>query len=319
MAEQEYGRFDLWKDSAGYDEAKAREQAAHLERRAQSEDEVAARAAYLDLLGIAPGERVLEVGFGSGAVLRELARRVAPDGVAVGLDPSPHFLTIARELAERDGVAERIELHEGDARSLPFADAEFDAVLAVTVLSHVPEGERAIPELARVVRPGGRVGIFDLDADSFIVAHPDRDLTRRIVAASTDYGMSNGLIGRWLPGLLAEAGLDEIRVRAFTSLERDPAGFYAAVAERRSHGAMLAGAITEAEREEWLRALRAEQAAGRYLGGTTHIFAWGIRPLVMLVADDAEAVAAEPATVAAEPLVSAVAEETVVPVTPTKV
>jgi ubiquinone/menaquinone biosynthesis C-methylase UbiE len=314
MAEQEYGQFDQWRDTSGIDEAEAREMAARLELRARAEDEVAARAAYLDLLAVAPGERVLDVGCGSGVVLRELARRVAPDGVAVGLDPSPAFLTIARELAEQEGVTEQVELHEGDARSLPFADAEFDAVLAVTALSHVPEGERAIPELARVVRPGGRVGVFDRDVDSFIISHPDRALTRRIVACSADHGSASGWLARQLIPLLEEAGLQDVRVRAFTPLERDPAGFYAGVAERMAERAVQAEAISEEEERRWLDALHAEQAAGRFLAGLTHLFVWGIRPLVMFVASDAEAVAVEPAEIEEEPIVSAVAPAEEIPI-----
>jgi ubiquinone/menaquinone biosynthesis C-methylase UbiE len=313
MTEHEYGRLDQWKDSASMDEATVRDNAARLELRAQSEDERAARAAYLELLGIAPGERVLEVGCGSGAVLRDVARRVAPDGVAVGLDPSALFLIVARELAERDGVADQTDFKEGDARSLPFADAEFDVVLAVTALSHVPNGDSAIPEMVRVTRPGGRVGVFDLDTDAFLVSHPDRTLTRRIIAAGSDHGTANGWIGRRLPGLLVEAGLDDVRVRGFASLEREVDGFYATVAERRSERAVQAGAIGAEERQRWLDQLHAEQAAGRFLAGQLHIFAWGIRPLVMLVTTDAEAVAAEPATVEEE-LTIAVSTERPAPV-----
>jgi ubiquinone/menaquinone biosynthesis C-methylase UbiE len=309
-----YGRFDPWQGVSEADMEQARELAARLELRARAEDDVAARAAYLDLLGIAPGERVLDVGCGSGVVTRELARRVAPDGLAVGLDPGPTLLAVARELAEQAGLAERIEWREGDARSLPFADAEFDAVLAATVLSHVPEGERAIPELARVVRPGGRVGIFDRDPDSFIIAHPDRALTRRIVAVYSDQASIDPWLARRLPGLMPEAGLQDVRVRAFATLEQGPSTYYAMQAERAAEVAAEVGAISDEERRRWLDALHAEQAAGRFLAGRTHLFVWGIRPLVMLVADDAEALAVEPATVAEEPLVSAVATETVAPV-----
>jgi ubiquinone/menaquinone biosynthesis C-methylase UbiE len=227
LADQGYGRFDLWRDSVRADLVQARELAALLELRAQDPDQIAARATYLDILGIGPGHRALDVGCGSGAVTRDVARRTRPTGRVVGLDPSLAFLTIARELSERDGLGEAVELCAGDARALPFADAAFDVALAVTTLAHTPAAERAVPELVRVVRPGGHVGIFDLDGDGAILAHPDRPLTRRIVAASSDHLIVNGWLARQLPALLATAGLQAIEVRAFTTVERDPAGFYA--------------------------------------------------------------------------------------------
>ena len=93
---QQYGRYSSFRDPQGMSERTARERAGALEQRAQAPDELAVRATYLDLLAIAAGERVLDVGCGSGVVLRDLARRVAPTGVAVGVDPSPLYLDYGR-------------------------------------------------------------------------------------------------------------------------------------------------------------------------------------------------------------------------------
>ena len=201
---------------------------------------------------------------------------MVPGGWVVGVDTSPTLLEIAGRLNAEAGLGELIELREGDARALAFGDREFDAALAVTVLSHVPAGERAIPELVRVTRPGGRVGVFDIDGDGFIVAHPDRALTRRIVAARSDQSMVDSWLGRRLPGLFAEAGLRDIRLRAFTPLEREPKGFYATLAERAAGIAQEVGEISEEERRRWVEQLRAEQAAGRFMAGCTHLFVWGV-------------------------------------------
>jgi SAM-dependent methyltransferase len=211
-----YGRFDLWRDSAGADATQVRELAALLELRARDPEQVAARAAYLELAGVAAGSRVLDVGCGSGAVTRDVARLVGPTGRVVGLDASPGLLAVAAELIERDGVAGSVELRVGQAQALPFPDGAFDMVLAVTTLAHLPQAEQAIPELVRVARPGGRVGVFDLDGDGVILAHPDRALTRRIVAASSDHLIVNSWLVRRLPSLLAELGLGDVGVRAFT-------------------------------------------------------------------------------------------------------
>ena len=274
----EYGRESLWRDSAGIEASRAIELAGRLELRAAVEDEQAAREAYLDLLGVTEGQRVLDVGCGSGVVTRDIARRVGATGCAVGLDPSPAFLAVARELAAGAGLDDRVEFQEGSALSLPFPDGTFDAAVAATVLSHVRDGERAIPEMARVVRSGGRVGVFDFDGDAFVVTHPDRNLTRRIVAAATDAGAVDSWLARRLPGLFARAGLTDIQIRGFMPLERDPAGFYHKQVERYAETAARLGAITHAERARWLEGFRAEQAAGGAIAGRLHIFVWGRKP-----------------------------------------
>jgi len=279
MTTPEYGRLSLFRDPASLDGERARELAfRNLEPRGKSADELAARAEYLDLLRLRPGQRVLDVGCGSGVVTRDMARRVSPGGRAVGIDLSAEFLAIARDLAREAGLDAVAEFREGSALALPFGDAEFDAALAATVLVHVPGGDGAIPEMARVVRPGGRVGIFDLDGDSLLISHPDRTLTRRIVAAFSDHATVDGWLVRRLPGLLRQAGLTHVAARAFLPLEQEPDGFYGRAAVRAVDMAAQTGAITESEREGWLAALRAEQAAGNFLGGRAHIFCWGVKP-----------------------------------------
>jgi SAM-dependent methyltransferase len=274
----EYGQQSLWRATAGIDAARARELADRLELRAKSPDEIEARAAYLDLLGVKAGDRVLDVGCGSGVVTRDIARRGGPAGRAVGIDPSPQLLMVARELAEGAGLGGGVEFREGSALSLPFPDGAFDVAVAVTVLSHTPGGESAIAEMARVVRPGGRVGVFDLDTDMTSVTHPDRALTRRIVAAASDATAVDGWLARRMPLLFTSAGLEDVRVRGFFPLETDPRGFYGALAERAAETALTAGAITEAERGGWLDALHAEQARGPVIAGRLHIFTWGRKP-----------------------------------------
>jgi SAM-dependent methyltransferase len=274
----EGGRFDRYRDSARLAGSEARELAERLERRGRNADEVGARAAYLDLIRLRAGERVLDVGCGSGVATRDVARRVGPTGRVVGVDPGAGFLEVARELAAGEGLADRTEFREGRLEALPFPDRSFDVVLAVTVLSHVPGGAGALPELVRVTRPGGRIGVFDIDTDGFVLAHPDRAMTRRIIAAHSDHGVVDGWLARRLPGLVEAAGLTAVEARAFTPLERDPAGYYAGNAERLAETATRTGAISEAERQRWVDALHAEQAAGRFLAGRTHLFVWGTRP-----------------------------------------
>jgi len=274
----EYGQESMWRDTATADAERARDLAARLERRAKAEDEVAARDTYLGLLDIAAGDRVLDVGCGSGAVTREIARRVGSRGLAVGLDPSPALLAVARALAHETGLGDRVEFCEGNALRLPFPDRSFDAVVCVTVLSHVPRGEAAIPELVRVLRSGGRLGVFDLDTDMTAFTHPDRTLTRRIVAAASDATAVNGWLVRQLPLLFQRAGIVGVRARGFFPLETDLQSFYAGMADRCAEVAAKAGVITEFERRAWLDAFQEQGAQGPIVAGRLHIFVWGRKP-----------------------------------------
>jgi ubiquinone/menaquinone biosynthesis C-methylase UbiE len=268
----------MWRDTAMADAERARDLAARLERRANAEDEVAARETYLTLLDISAGERVLDVGCGSGAVTRDIARRVGERGLAVGLDPSPELLAVARGLAERAGLGDRVEFREGNALRLPFPDGSFDVVVCATVLSHVPGGESAIPELVRVLRPGGRLGVFDFDADMTIFTHPDRALTRRIIAAASDATAVDGWLVRRLPFLFGRAGIANVRVRGFFPLETGPRSFYASMADRCAEVAVKVGVIAEFERRAWLDALHEQEAQGSIVAGRLHIFVWGRKP-----------------------------------------
>ena len=274
----DYGRESIWRDTTGADAGRARDLAARLERRAKADDEVAARNAYLGLLDIRPGERVLDVGCGSGVVTREIARRVGPSGRVVGLDPSPALLTVARELAQEAGLTDCLEFREGNALRLPFPDPSFDVVVCVTVLSHVPNGEAAIPGFVRALRPGGRLGVFDLDTDMTAFTHPDRALTRRIVAAASDETAVNGWLVRQLPSLFQRAGLTDVRARGFFPLETDLQSLYANMADRCVEVAVKSGVITDVEGRSWLDAFRAQGTQGPIVAGRLHIFVWGRKP-----------------------------------------
>lgn len=275
---QEYGRLSQWRDTAELDSAKARELASRLELRAKAQDEVRTREEYLDLLGLRPGEGVLDVGCGSGVVTRAIARRVAPGGRVTGADPSAEFIDIARRYAQEQGLGGLVDWRKADCRALPFADASFDVVVAATVLAHVPDAEKALAEMVRVTRPGGRLGVFDFDGDSLLISHPDRLLTRRIVAAFSDHAAVNGDLARRLPGLLAGLGLAQIESRGFMPLERGPGTFYATIAERAGHVAAETGAITAEELARWLAALHAMFESGHFVAGRLHLFIWASKP-----------------------------------------
>lgn len=113
--------------------------------------------AVLDLVQIKPGDVVLEVGGGSGVVLREIARRTVGANRIIDVDINPYLLREAAALATRDGLAARMTFQQGSAEALPLADASVDVALSLTVMEE-GDADRMLAELVRVTRPGGRVG-----------------------------------------------------------------------------------------------------------------------------------------------------------------
>jgi ubiquinone/menaquinone biosynthesis C-methylase UbiE len=271
-----YGDLDQFVNPASFDATKAAALAARLEVIHGSESERLLRATYLDLLEIRAGTRVLEVGCGNGWVLREIARRVGPGGQAVGLDASTELLAIAKSQADQEEII--VDLRHGDARNLPFGEGDFDVALAPLLLLHVPDGDEIIPELIRVVRPGGRVGVLERDNESYIVSHPDRDLTRRIIQTGTDRTAVNAWVGRRLPGLLTRGGLMDVAVQALTIFERQSTGAAVQYILRFADVAAEVGSISPDERQRWLDDLHEEEAQSGFLVGVTYLFAWGTRP-----------------------------------------
>ena len=108
----------------------------------------------------ADASRVLDVATGTAAVAIELAQAV-PGRTVVGVDQSPEMLAAGRARVERAGLGGRIELREGHAESLPFADAAFDALTFTYLLRYVDDPGATLCELARVVRPGGTLAMLE--------------------------------------------------------------------------------------------------------------------------------------------------------------
>jgi demethylmenaquinone methyltransferase / 2-methoxy-6-polyprenyl-1,4-benzoquinol methylase len=115
------------------------------------------RRALVDEIGPRAGEQILDVATGTGMVAAELRRRA--DCSLVGLDQSAEMLAAARRRFAEDGA--RVSLIEGQAEELPFADESFDGLTFTYLLRYVDDPRATVQELARVVRPGGRVASLE--------------------------------------------------------------------------------------------------------------------------------------------------------------
>jgi ubiquinone/menaquinone biosynthesis C-methylase UbiE len=156
----------------------------------------------LEALELGAGDRLLDVGCGTGAAVRAAAEVVER---AVGVDLSPKMLAEARERAT--GLP-GVEFVEGDSEELPFEDCEFTAVLCTTSLHHYPRPEVAAREIARVLAPGGRAVIGDATSDALLTRVIDF-LCQKLEAGHVRYHSVEEL-----RCLLEDAGLERTEGRS---------------------------------------------------------------------------------------------------------
>ena len=146
-------------------------------------NERAARQAGVRALALKEGESVLELGFGTGNEVLDLAALVGPKGSVAGIDISPGMLAVARKKLDQAALATPVDLRVGDARYLPFADETFDAIYTSFTLELFPEEDipLVLAEARRVLRPGGhgRIGVVSMAAVR--PGHPVSSLERTYI------------------------------------------------------------------------------------------------------------------------------------------
>ena len=159
-----------------------------------TDTEILARA------GVDAGDRVLDVGTGPGYLALAASRLVAPGGRAVGIDASPEMIDRARALATRQGV--EAEYLVASADSLPFEDDSFDVAVSRLVFHHLPGDVKnhALGEIARVLRPGGRILVVDMASATAQGAH---HVVAHVLGSHPDTGAD-------LPALVHAAGFEHI-------------------------------------------------------------------------------------------------------------
>ena len=244
------------------DEAARRIEAMYLIR-----DAARRRAIVRAALGASPGERVLDAGCGPGFYCLELLEDVGPSGAVVGVDGSAAMLGLA---ARRCAGYDNVEFHEADVVSLPVEDAAFDAALTVQVQEYVPDVAASLAELARVLRPGGRAVVFDVDWATLSLHSDEPALTERVLAAWDEH-LVHPSLPRTLAPKLRTAGFADVRVGAhpFVTLEFDPETYGAANVP--FIGEFVAGrqGLTEEDARAWVAGQRALGERGEFYFAVT--------------------------------------------------
>ncbi len=176
--------------------------ARHIQRVYSTPDVVQQRAEVLELVAAQPGDRVLDIGSGPGFLVASLADAVGPGGAVHGLDQSGPMNTVARDVI---GDKPWVTLDEGDASALPYPDGAFDAAVSTQVYEYVADIPRALAELRRVLREGGRALLLDTDWDSVVWHVADRERHHRVMAAWEEH-LVHPHLPCTLPGHLRRAG-----------------------------------------------------------------------------------------------------------------
>jgi arsenite methyltransferase len=236
--------------------------AQQIEALYQVRDAVRRRRLVREALGAAPGERVLDVGCGPGFYCAELREEVGPDGSVVGVDGSPPMLELAaRRCAGLDNVA----LHEADALALPLDDASVDAAICVRVLEYVADATAALGEIRRVLRPGGRAVIWDVDWATLSIHSEDAARTERVLRA-WDTHVTHPSLPRTLAPRLRAAGFGRVAAtgHAFTAFEFDPETYGGAIVPNIAGFVAGREGIGEEEAEAWLAEQRALGKRGAF-------------------------------------------------------
>jgi ubiquinone/menaquinone biosynthesis C-methylase UbiE len=244
-----------------------------LELRAADPAQRAMLEEYTARLALRPGSELLEVGCGTGAICRFLATLPGIERVT-GVDPSELFVGRAREL----GGDLPLDFVAGDGRELPFGDEQFDALVFHTSLCHMPGCERALGEAYRVLRPGGRLAVFDGDYATMTFANGNSDPLQSCAEAVLDMLVHDPWLMRRLARLLVDAGFESPDVQGHAYTSTSGTDYFLALVDRgadaleatRSVGAGGAAALKTEARERI--------ANGSFFGHIAYVSALSRRP-----------------------------------------
>ena len=259
---------DVYRIVDELDDATLDVMADRLEARGQHPRFVTMMNEYLGAMGIDAARRVLDLGCGTGVAARAIAGRSGFSGTVIGIDRSPHLIAAGKRIAGEEGIADRVELLTGDSHELGFEDGAFDAVVAHTLFSHVDDPQTVMAELVRVLRPGGRIGIFDGDYASLTFATENPDEGKAIDEKIHSAMVTNPRVMRQIPQMLREVDLELLAAFPYIVADTGRADFWEGAIQSLVKLLPKAGVMTDTEAGEWADGHFRRSEQGTFFGAS---------------------------------------------------
>ena len=272
------GAFDVFHNLSSWDANQAGYWVDILNHRASSIDQIALRAYILQQSGLKTGEAVLELGCGTGRLLPDLAKSTGIAGCVYGLDPQPLFTKEAERFIEEQKLDANVRVILGRAEDIPLPDTSIDICVAQTVLIHIPVNllPKVFAEVKRVLKSGGRFVSVDQDGDTWIIDHPNRTVTRRIIQFNSDYRYADGWTGRYLRRMFKQNGFKEVHVTNWTHSDTESESFLHLMARRIANAAAEHDIISQEECQKWLEDLDKQALEGNFFSSIGYFCCQGI-------------------------------------------
>lgn len=245
-------------ETTKYDEAQSRK----TERAYQSPEIATQRMRTLRALALRAGEHVLDVGVGPGLLAFDMARQVGETGSVTGVDRAPAMIDIARA---RCAALPHVRIVDGDAARLEFPDASFDAVACTQVLLYVPETAKALAEMHRVLKPGGRVAIVETDWRGLVLGSSFPETTEKMIQG-WDAAAASPQLPAALGPLLRRAGFSAVAASAIPILAGDcvPGSYAENMLSSFGKYAVEQGRVDRSEADAWLDDQKRRARSGEF-------------------------------------------------------